>query len=55
MLSFTTNFFDSVEKQSHIVKEEEGGFLFSGLEKMKKSRKNDDSKLEEKAFMFNLF
>ena len=55
MLSFTTNFFDSVEKQSHIVKEEEGDFLFSGLEKMKKSRKSDASKVEEKSLMFNLF
>ena len=30
--------------------------LFSGPEKMKKSRKNDDgSKYEEKALIFNLF
>ena len=36
-------------------KEEEGKFLFSGLEKMKKSRKNDASKVEEKSLMFNLF
>ena len=41
--------------KSREEKKEEGAFLFSGLEKMKKSRKKDDSKLEEKAFMFNLF
>ena len=46
-----------VEKKSREEKKEDEAIptLFSGLEKMKKYRKKDDSKIEEKALMFNLF
>ena len=60
MKSLTFNFFITVQRQSREEREEEkvsnkGTLFFSGKEKMKKSRKNDDLKNEEKALLFNLF
>ena len=41
--------------ENYFGKERKLSGKFSGLEKMKKSRKDDNSKVEEKALMFSLF
>ena len=43
------------KEENYSGKERKLSGKFSGLEKMKKSRKDDRSKVEEKALMFNLF
>ena len=59
MDTLSSNIFISVEKKSRMDTEEEDlsktAFLFSGQEQIKKSGKRDGSKLDEQAFLFNLF